>query len=369
VTRLRVLVKADAVGGVFTYAAELSRALAARGVEVVLATTGRRLDAGQRAALHGLEVHESAWKLEWMEEPWDDVARTGEWLLAIAARTRPDVVHLNDYAHGALPLPAPAVVVGHSCVLSWFEAVRGAPAPPSFDRYRAAVRAGIAGATAVVAPTRAMLDALRRFHGPLARALVVPNGVDPARFAPAAKEPLVLCAARLWDEAKNAAALDAIAGELPWPVALAGEDASPDPSRPGARRATGALPLGRLARDELAGWCARAAIYALPARYEPFGLSVLEAALSGCALVLGDVPSLRETWDGAASFVPPDDRAALREAIVRLCEDPALRADRARRARERAGSYGAARMAEAYLRLYASIAGRPQVEDSQPCAS
>ncbi len=33
----------------------------------------------------------------------------------------------------------------------------------------------------------------------------------------------------------------------------------------------------------------------LPARYEPFGLSVLEAALSGCALVLGDIPSLRES--------------------------------------------------------------------------
>ena len=63
--------------------------------------------------------------------------------------------------------------------------------------------------------------------------------------------------------------------------------------------------LGRLSAGELADWYARAAIYALPARYEPFGLSALEAALSGCALVLGDIPSLREIWGDAALFVPP----------------------------------------------------------------
>ena len=57
--------------------------------------------------------------------------------------------------------------------------------------------------------------------------------------------------------------------------------------------------LGSLSPRALAAWLARAAIYCLPARYEPFGLSVLEAALSGCALVLGDIPSLREIWDDA----------------------------------------------------------------------
>ncbi|MEB3829625.1 glycosyltransferase [Phormidium sp. CCY1219] len=58
--------------------------------------------------------------------------------------------------------------------------------------------------------------------------------------------------------------------------------------------------------EELSHWYARAAIYAFPARYEPFGLSVLEAALSGCALVLGDIPRLREMWGDAAVFANPD---------------------------------------------------------------
>ena len=75
--------------------------------------------------------------------------------------------------------------------------------------------------------------------------------------------------------------------------------------------------LGRLAPADLASWLGRAAIYALPARYEPFGLSILEAALAGCALVLGDIDSLRELWDGCALFVPPEDDDALAEALNR----------------------------------------------------
>jgi glycosyltransferase involved in cell wall biosynthesis len=362
---MRVLLAADAVGGVFTYAAELTAALAARGVEVVVATTGRRLSPAQRAALApAAAVHESAWKLEWMEEPWDDVARTGAWLQELAAACRPDVVHLDDYAHGALPFPAPKVVVGHSCVLAWFEAVRRAPAPPAFDRYRAAVRAGLAGAAVVVAPTRAMLDALVRHHGPLGRAAVVPNGRDPARFRPGKKEPLVFCAARLWDDAKNAVALASVAPELPWPVALAGEASHPD--RGGHPEVAGCHLLGPLAEADVARWMARAAIYALPARYEPFGLSALEAALAGCALVLGDVPSLRELWDGAAAFVDPDDRGALRDAIRALAADGTRRQRLAALARDRALGLGPERMAAGYLALYASLVS---AQEGPPCAS
>ena len=97
---------------------------------------------------------------------------------------------------------------------------------------------------------------------------------------------------------------------------------------------------------------ARASIYALPARYEPFGLSILEAGLSECALVLGDIPSLREHWEGAAVFVAPDDREALRSAIDRLIDRPSQRAELGRRARVRGQEFTVTRMTDAYQRLY-----------------
>jgi glycosyltransferase involved in cell wall biosynthesis len=391
---VRVLVTADAVGGVYAYAAELARGLAARGVEVALAVAGAptRDQLAVLEGLRGLSVHARPFRLEWMEDPWDDVAAAGEWLLSLERLERPDVVHLDSYAHAALAFRAPKVVVAHSCVCSWWEAVRGGPAPATWDRYRAAVRSGLDGADAVVAPTAAMLAALERHHGPVRSGQVVPNGRDAARFPPAEKEDLVLGAGRLWDEAKNAAALVRIAPRLRWPVAVAGAVAPPgaDGQREAAAAATGgtagaghhpssndpgsftgvrhrasgyrtgepARLLGHLPERALARWLGRAGIYAHPARYEPFGLGVLEAALAGCALVLGDVDSLRESWDGAALFAPPGDDEAIAAAIEGLAADGVRRRTLAARARARALGLGPDRTAAGYLALYRELLAR-----------
>lgn len=366
---MKVLLVADAVGGVLTYAVELSRALAARGVAVVLATEGAGLAHDQRralAAIPGLVHEERAFRLEWMEDPWDDVAAAGRWLLELEARERPDVVHTNAFAHGALPFRAPKLVFGHSDVVSWFEAVKRAPPPPAWDRYRAAVTAGLHGADAVAAPSAAMAAALVRHYGPIPRPAVIPNGRDPARFPPRPKRELVLGAGRLWDEAKNAAALARVAPRLPWPVYIAGETAEPAresaPEIRGAGAAGaaggGATLLGRLEEDVLSRWMGEAAVFAHPARYEPFGLAVLEAALAGCALVLGDIPSLRESWAGAAAFVPPDEGDALAAALGALARDPARRAILAGRARARARRFGPDKMAERTLALYRALMAR-----------
>lgn len=367
---MKVLLHADAVGGVLTYALELAAALAARGVRVVLATEGGPVPDDARARLAGipgLRHEEAAFRLEWMEEPWEDVARAGEWLLALERREAPDVVHLNAYSHGALPFRAPRLVVGHSCVLSWWEAVRGEPAPASWDRYRAAVRGGLRGAQAVAAPSAAMAAALVRHHGPLRTPAVIPNGRDPARFPPGEKAPLVLGAGRLWDEAKGAAALAAAAPALPWPVAIAGDARAPAGAHGEALRPGGdPRLLGPLPERALARWLARAAIFAHPARYEPFGLAVLEAALAGCALVLGDLDSLRENWEGAAELVPPADPEALVAAVRGLAADGDRRRALAARARARALRLTPARMADGYLAVYRDLVPAPAREGARP---
>jgi glycosyltransferase involved in cell wall biosynthesis len=163
-----------------------------------------------------------------------------------------------------------------------------------------------------------------------------------------------LSAGRVEDPGKNMAALVRAAGTLPWPVCIAGADRPPTD---GAAQdaAANVYMLGRLGDDALQNWLARAAIYALPATYEPFGLSILEAALAGCALVLGDIDSLRENWDGAALFVPPRDDAALARELRRLIEDVTLRERLAAQARQRAQRFTPAAMADAYARAYAEI--------------
>jgi glycogen synthase len=354
-TKPRILITADTVGGVWSYAVELAKALGARDVRVALATMGAPLATRQRAQLRGLplvRLFESTWKLEWMPGAWDDVERAGDWLLRIEREWQPDIVHLNQFAFGALPFTAPSLVVAHSCVLSWWRAVHGEDAPAEWDPYRRKVAQGLRGAGLVVAPTRAMLQTLVRDYDYAHAALVIGNGRDGAVFKAAPKEPVIFAAGRLWDEAKNLEALEAVAPQLPWPVNVAGSTV-----HPGGRIVVPASVhcLGELAPEVLAGHLGKAAIYALPARYEPFGLSVLEAALCGCALVLGDIPSLREVWGQAALYVPPANHAALRDALRGLVADPQRRLRLAAAARARALQFTPQRMAGDYLKAYAML--------------
>ncbi len=281
----------------------------------------------------------------------------------------PDVVHLNGYAHGSLPFSSPVLMVGHSCVLSWWEACRAGAAPGEWDTYSWRVRSGLQGADLVVAPTHAMLTALHRHYGPLSKTRVIPNGRSAQLYrADCRREPLILSAGRLWDEAKNVEALHAIAREVSWPIVIAGDDCHPQGGRVQAGAAT---LLGKLDEISLAHWYARAAIYALPARYEPFGLSVLEAALSGCALVLGDIPSLRENWEGAAEFVRPDDSDHLRQSLLRLMDDPGYRHELIQRSTQRSRRFSVESFASAYFSAYQEIAtlGQPSDRSTFACAS
>ncbi len=84
---------------------------------------------------------------------------------------------------------------------------------------------------------------------------------------------------------------------------------------------------------------------------------MLEAALSGCALVLGDIPSLREIWGDAAIFVAPNDTDSLQSAINRLIERPSFRDEMASRSTARARLFTADRMAQSYTETYQSLAG------------
>src|SRR5919109_1974653 len=348
----RLLRTADTVGGVWTYALELAQALQSYDIDIVLATMGAPLQEQQRTDVQHVEnitLFESAWRLEWMEAPWDDVAAAGAWLLDLEALTQPDVVHLNGYAHGALPWQSPTLIVSHSCVFSWFAAVKGTAPPADWERYRQEVRRGLHAADLVTAPTAAMLTALRAHYGGFRGAPAIYNGRRMSRFPPLTTKPYILTAGRVWDEAKNIAALAHVAPQLPWPVFVAGDERHPEGGTVHLRMVQR---LGRLAPAELAPWLGHAAIFALPARYEPFGLTVFEAGLAGCALVLGDIPSLREVWDGAALFVPPDQPGTLAEVLQHLSRDFWWRDLMAQRARTRALRYTPKRMADAYVTLY-----------------
>jgi glycogen(starch) synthase len=345
----RILMTTDTVGGVWTFTLELAEALVAGGIEVVLAAMGGEPSADQVAEASrnpGLVLLGSDFKLEWMEDPWADIEASGQWLMNLERDYSPNVVHLNTFGHGALPWRAPTVLTVHSTVMSWFEAVKGEPAPDCWNRYRDLVATSISSVDLVTAPSSINIDCR-----------VIPNGRNPAKFYRTPKEPFIFTAGRLWDEAKNVKSVAKIAAQLPWPVYMAGESKY--------ARFEACHMLGRLTSAEIWGWYARASLYVMPARYEPFGLSILEAALSGCALILGDIPSLREIWEDDALFVAPHDTTALRQTLEMLIADKDFREALSHRAYRRALTYSSSNTADLYRIAYADAV----VARSSQCVS
>lgn len=351
----RLLMTTDAVGGVWTYALQLSAALAAHDVEVVLATLGPSPAASQRAAagaLPNVELIDTGLPLEWLADDPQAMAQAGEAVLSLAARRKADLLQVNTPAlvvHAANDVPV--VAVAHSCVATWWAAVRGGAMPTDFEWRTAQMRTGLTNADAVVAPSEAFAAALEQVYR-LARPVhAVRNGRTPfvlpvrdtARFA--------FTAGRLWDEGKGLRTIDRMAALLECPVRAAGPLAGPNGSRVALDHTHW---LGPLDDAGMAWWLAARPVFVSAARYEPFGLSVLEAAQAGCPLVLSDIPTFRELWDGAASFVAPEDHEAFAHEVSRLWNSREKSYERSTTAFARSLHLTPAAMAEGMMRVYAA---------------
>ena len=362
---MRVLVTADTVGGVWTYTRELVAGLTRHGVQVTLISFGDIPSPRQSAwidGLPGLDYRPTAFRLEWMQESQRDVEQSARYLESIIREVRPDLLHLNQYCYGSLAADVPRIVVAHSDVVSWWISVHGEEPPPSpwLRWYRQVVGRGLSSATAVVAPSRWMLNMLGEIYGPPAQGTVVYNGRSTHLFNPhMTKTECVLAVGRLWDCAKQVSLLTRYPQALP--VWIAGSDAHPE------EKLRGDSGLGRQPNVELKGELpekqvrmlySRAAIYAATSRYEPFGLAPLEAAMSRCALLANDIPTFHELWGDSAIYFRRNDGADLAEKIRQLAADPSSRRAWGLRAYRRAlQRFTAERMVREYLQLYYSLVG------------
>lgn len=337
-TPRRVLLTTDAVGGVWRYVLELAEGLAARGIEPVIAVLGPSPSPTQRAhASRIAELIDTGLPLDWTAEDEGALAEAADRLADLAGETAADLAHLHAPAFaGWSRWPLPIVAVAHSCVATWWDTVRGTALPADLAWRANATARGLHNADTVIAPTAAFSQALRTAY-PLERAIaVVHNGRRAPEMVRSPRERAVLAVGRLWDEGKNVAALDRAAPHLGAPVYAAGPIAGPNGA---VARFDHIRLLGELDESSLWRRYAGTAILAAPALYEPFGLSVLEAAQAGMALVLGDIPSLRELWDGAAAFVDPGDDEALAHALRGLLDDTDAIERAGALARERARRY------------------------------
>jgi glycosyltransferase involved in cell wall biosynthesis len=354
-----VLLTTDVVGGVWDFSLALAREVQAHhSTRVTVLALGEPSPAqADQASETGARLIAEPVKLEWMQDCRADVVHTRELVARLVEDLRPDVLHANQFAAACAAVDIPVVLTLHSDVLSWRRWTLGAGhTPPEWRAYEALVREALSRTDRIVAVSAFLARQTRDLYGCERDIQVIHNGWS-SQVLPVVGERTraTLVAGRAWDAAKNVTLVARAArGWEPGPVYLAGQREDPD----SGERVDVPPPLealGFLSRTQLDAILRTTRVYLSPARYDPFGLLPLQAALNGCALLLSDIASYRELWDGAALLFRSDDAADLRRQWSRLLDAPDVALDLAGRARQRAlERYTVSRMAEAYSDLYGS---------------
>jgi len=357
---MKILMTTDAVGGVWNYSLDLAKSLLLEQVEVVLVCTGLAPGTSQmqqikKLSREGLTFYHRPYRLEWTEEPWEDVQRANDWIKEIAEAEKPSLLHFNGYAPANLDWEAPTLLVAHSCMASWWQSVKNEPLPLPYSRYFHTVQTAFKKADAVVFPSQGLADLCIQAYGAIPNARIIHNGIELPLVDPLyefySKMPILFSMGRLWDEAKNLDLLLRAAPLINGEIFIAGEK-SRDISSPRNVRF-----LGKLNHQQAMNWLKISSVYALPVRYEPFGLSFLEAAIHQCALVGGDTPSLREIWGKTMTYVEPDDAKELARVCNELLENPTEARKEGEEAYQQAKKYPLQKMKEQYMEICRKLTG------------
>ena len=302
---MHVLVTADSLSGSWTYARELVTGLVTRGVRVTLVSFGEIPLPDQTAwmdHLHGLDYRPTAFRLEWMQEAEGDLPESSAYLLSLIKELRPDILHLNHFCYGNLPVDVPRVVMAHGDLITRTHAMHDrAPRPAlSLNWYRRTVLNGLMGADAVVAPSAWMLDRVSACYARPRRGEVIYPGRNPIFFNPyVSKDDCVLAVGRLVDASKQVFLLTQ--QQHPLPVCIVGaEHTVPLPRIPiradvrVAIEETSVAIRGPQTDAQLRALYSRATIYAATSRYEPLGMALALARYSVLLLRISSWPRVSQ---------------------------------------------------------------------------
>jgi glycosyltransferase involved in cell wall biosynthesis len=291
------------------------------------------------------EPHAEEWRFEHRVLAGRQLRRGSRWIVLSRGvgqelrDFRPDAVGVGGWNQPAF-WQASAYCKRHRVpLLVWVEST-ARDARPESRPLELAKRALIRRASGFFVPGRASAEYVRSFGVPDEQVSQAPNAVDAEIFGRASVDRsgrdscTFLYAGRL-DPEKGLDVLLRAFARVPGELVLAGSGA--EEARLRALADGRVRFLGPLDRDELPAVYARADVFVLPSRSEPWGMVLNEAAAAGLPLVAtegaGAAHDLVE--DGVNGFrVPVDDEDALAAALSRLAEDEPFRLAAGARSRE-----------------------------------
>lgn len=127
--------------------------------------------------------------------------------------------------------------------------------------------------------------------------------------------------------------------------------------------------VGNITDGQLKALYQAAICLVVPSRYEGFGLPVVEAMASGCALVASDIPAFQETCRDAALFADPADQGQIADQVMRFVTDDDLRQQRRMAGLAVANGFTWARAANAFVDVLARRYAQPTDPGTSPRVS
>jgi len=260
--------------------------------------------------------------------------------------------------HGTLPLTwkRPSVVTVHDLTSITMPGTHRFKTIVSFNTF---IGQSLARADRVAAVSRAVAEEVGRGFAVPSRIMeIVPNGVD-EYFSPGDGEEgdYILFVGTIeprkgiddlvdvWRSLAEPRPRLVLCGAKGWSVRIP--------------RDAGIEVTGYVDRPSLRDLYRGARVFVYPSRYEGFGIPPLEALACGAPVIATRTGAIPEFAGDAALLIDRGDRDALREAVVRVLRDDALRRDMRARGPSRAALYrwsASARIMSALLRSAAARA-------------
>ncbi len=310
-------------------------------------------------------VHADEMRFDWRVLRGRGVRRGGRWVVLSRRvfrelnRTAPDVVGVGGWNQPAFWQALAWCKARRRPLVVWVESTardaRSEAKPLAWAR-RAMVRA----ADGFFVPGTASLEYVRSLGVPADRIEIAPNAVDASVFAAAdvdrtGRESCTFLYAGRLDPEKGIDTLLRAFERVPGELVLAGGGAEEASLR--ALAGDRVRFAGAVGRDELVPLYRGADVFVLPSRSEPWGMVLNEAATAGLPIIAtSGVGAARDLVDGNGYVVPVDDENALAEAMLRLAENPPLRAQLGARSRELATRFTPEAWADAVARLVLRVA-------------
>ena len=360
VSKFRLLMTTDVKSDVWDYSLTLSRALLKHiNAEILIISLGGNPTDSQKEELENLNIES-----QFTEFPVDlftdlesnlDISEVKVFFENSVKEFNPHIIHLN---HGYLNFDStkPCVFACHGDLLNKKVCSdninRYSPLYKNLLNYKQIINKNIDRSDIITAQTRFIAGCLAKTYDFKKGINIVHNGIDYTPYSGMPENPTLVACGNSADQSNSINLLLNIAYKLPdnIKIKIIG-DLQPERKLP-----KNVEFLRNLSSCELQDVYKNSSIYLALSNHESNGLSSIQAAYSGCAILANDIPVFKELWSDCAYIFEKDNVNSLMRCINNLVENKNLLELTSRNCQAKALSvFNSKRMAFEYINLYKNI--------------